>query len=415
MTLESSSPDALRAALVEKLRAKGCLGAPALASAFATVPRHLFVPDVPVEEAYRDHWIATKRLPDGEVISSSSQPEIMAIMLDQLDVRPGHRVLEIGAGTGYNAALLAHLVGPGGSVTAVDIDDDIVTAARAHLAEAGVSRVRVVCADGWEGLADDAPYDRIIATVGAHDISPTWRAQLARGGRILLPLSVAAVQASVAFDERDGVLESASARGCSFMRLRGVAALSMRPVAVGPEPAPRVWPRGTHTVDGAATLQLLQTPSRELPTDLTVARRELYDAIVVWLAFHQPTSTWFTAEGTAVTAGLVPELFEGGPLSASSYGLFEPNGVALLVRRPPVPDERSSHVALAVRCHGDAEVGERLHAALRAWDRAGRPGLARLRIRAIPIEQPYQRHPGELVLARVCTRLVLDWRPHDGR
>src|SRR5262245_24795571 len=209
--------EALRAALVETLRARGRLQSPAIAAAFAQVPRHLFVPDVSLEEAYRDTFIATKRQPDGEVVSSSSQPEIMAIMLEQLDLRPGHRVLEIGAGTAYNAALLAHLVGVTGSVTTVDIDDDIVAAARAHLAAAGVGGVRVVCADGWAGLAEDAPYDRIIVTVGAHDLSPAWRAQLVPGGRLLLPLSLPAVQACVAFDDRDGVLESVSVRGCVFM------------------------------------------------------------------------------------------------------------------------------------------------------------------------------------------------------
>jgi protein-L-isoaspartate(D-aspartate) O-methyltransferase len=114
---EAVSPEALRAALVEKLRSKGGLRSPVIAEAFSTVPRHLFVPDVSVEAAYWDQWIVTKRIPGGEVVSSSSQPEIMATMLEQLDVRPGHRVLEIGAGTGYNAALLAHLVGPTGSVT----------------------------------------------------------------------------------------------------------------------------------------------------------------------------------------------------------------------------------------------------------------------------------------------------------
>ena len=99
--------EALRTALVETLRARGRLQSPAIAAAFAQVPRHLFVPDVSLDEASRDTFIATKRQPDGEVISSSSQPEIMAIMLEQLDLRPGQRVLEIGAGTGYNAALLA--------------------------------------------------------------------------------------------------------------------------------------------------------------------------------------------------------------------------------------------------------------------------------------------------------------------
>src|SRR5260370_29689494 len=138
----------LRGGLVEAVRLKGCLCSPALAEAFGAVPRRLFIPHVPVEEAYRDCHIVTKRLPDGEAVSSCSQPYIMAVMLDQLDVRPGHRVLEIGAGTGYNAALLAHLVGAAGRVTTIDIDADTAAAAPAHLDAAGVANGRVVCR-GW--------------------------------------------------------------------------------------------------------------------------------------------------------------------------------------------------------------------------------------------------------------------------
>lgn len=406
----AADPEALRAALVENLRAKGCLRSGAIAEAFSTVPRHLFVPDVSVEEAYRNQWIATKRTAGGEVISSSSQPEIMATMLEQLDVQLGHRVLEIGAGTGYNAALLARLVGPTGSVTTVDIDDDIVAAARAHLGVAGVAGVRVVCADGWTGLAAGALYDRIIVTVGAHDISPAWRSALTAGGRLVLPLSLPAVQACVAFEERDGVLESTSVRGCLFMRLRGVAAAPMRPVAVGPDPAPLVWPRGAHAVDGAVTLRLLETPPSELSTDLVVPRTDLYDALVVWLGLQEPTSAWFTAQGRAMAAGLVPAFFDGSDEAVSTFGLFETSGIALLVRgSAPSADKPGADVPIGLRVHGDLDVGVRLRRALLAWDRAGRPGLARLRIRAIPIEHPYEPTAGETVLVRMCTRLVLEW------
>ena len=79
----------------------------------------------------------TKRDEDGQPISSSSQPAIMAIMLDQLGLAPGQRVLEIGAGTGYNAALISHIVGAEGQVTSVDIDPELVGPAREHLASAG--------------------------------------------------------------------------------------------------------------------------------------------------------------------------------------------------------------------------------------------------------------------------------------
>jgi protein-L-isoaspartate(D-aspartate) O-methyltransferase len=404
-----TAPEALRAALVETLRSKGQARTPAVIDAFASVPRHLFVPDVSVEDAYQNRVIPTKRLDSGEVVSSSSQPEIMATMLEQLDVRPGHRVLEIGAGTGYNAALLAHLVGPAGSVTAVDIDDDIVAAARAHLAAAGVGGVRVVCADGWAGVPDHAPYDRIMLTVGAHDIAPAWRAQLAPDGRLVLPLALPAVQAAVAFDARDGVLESASVHGCLFMRLRGPEAMAMRRVAVGPEPAPAVWPRGDHTIDGDATHALLQTPPKELATDLVVRNWDLYERLVFWLALHEPSSAWLIAETPAISATLVPALFDGGGGQAATFGLFERAGVALLVRLATAPGDRGSTLTIGVRAHGDAAVGERLRGALRAWDGAGRRGLAGLRVRALPIEQPYAPRAGEFVLARACTRLVLDW------
>jgi protein-L-isoaspartate(D-aspartate) O-methyltransferase len=379
----------------------------AIAEAFATVPRHLFVPHVGIEEAYRDRWVATKRLADGEVVSSSSQPEIMAIMLEQLDVRPGQRVLEIGAGTGYNAALLARLVGATGRVTAVDIDEDIVAAAQAHLVAAGISEVQLVTADGWAGVAEGAPYDRIILTVGASDISPAWRAQLAAGGRLLLPLSLGAVQASIAFDERAGILESASVRGCMFMRLRGAAAVPTRRIAVGPEPAPVVWPRRDHHVDGAAVHAFLSTPGHELPTGLVAGLSELYDGLIAWLGLHEPTSAWFTVQGEAVPTGLVSPFVFDSAEAKSTYGFFEQDGVAVLVRA--APSNADGGLSIGVRAHGDSTVGERLRAATVRWHEAGRPSLAHLRVRLYPIESSYEPRPGEIVLIRPCTRLVLDW------
>src|SRR5262249_20804440 len=147
---------ALHRALIDALVSRRAIKDLRVEAAFRAIPRHLFLPDVPLAEAYRNEAIPTK-LADGEAISSSSQPEMMAIMLEQLALEPGLSVLEIGAGTGYNAALMAHIVGESGAVVTMDVDADLVHGARAHLAAAGLERVRVVLGDGGLGDPDGAP------------------------------------------------------------------------------------------------------------------------------------------------------------------------------------------------------------------------------------------------------------------
>ncbi len=119
---------ALHQALVDKQVEAENITSARVEAAFGAVPRHLFLSGVPLEEVYRDQAITTKYL-NGTPISSSSQPAIMAIMLEQLQLERGQRVLEIGAGTGYNAALMAHIVGTEGKVVTIDIDDDTVARA----------------------------------------------------------------------------------------------------------------------------------------------------------------------------------------------------------------------------------------------------------------------------------------------
>ncbi|WP_420033700.1 methyltransferase domain-containing protein [Streptomyces sp. cg28] len=199
-----------RAGLVRGIAATGVwAGDPGWRAAFEQVPRHLFVPYYfvgapggyerlwgedpdPVRRerwlrgAYADQPLAT-RLRDGELVSSSSQPSLMAKMLVDLDVREGHRVLEIGAGTGYNAALLAHRLGDD-AVTTVDLDPEITESARAHLAAAGYRPV-VVTGDGARGCAERAPFDRIVVTCALRGVPVGWLGQCRVGARILAPVS----------------------------------------------------------------------------------------------------------------------------------------------------------------------------------------------------------------------------------
>src|SRR2546430_16537819 len=179
---------ALHRALIDALVSRGAIKDSRVETAFRAIPRHLFLPRLPLEEVYRDQAIPTK-IVDGEAVSSASRAELMATMLERLGLEPGLRVLEIGAGTGYNAALMAHVVGETGMVTTMDVDADLVDGARAHLAAAGLDRIRVVLGDGGLGYPDGAPYDRILLTVGAWDIAPAWWAQLRPCGGPALSLA----------------------------------------------------------------------------------------------------------------------------------------------------------------------------------------------------------------------------------
>ncbi|MCQ8189814.1 methyltransferase domain-containing protein [Streptomyces rugosispiralis] len=233
---------ALRTGLVRGIVAGGGLTDPAWRAAFEEVPRHLFVPyyyeagdaaaaaapqdtrttragevsaahgtvgytrlwrDDPhplrrarwLAGAYADAPLAT-RVRDGELITSSSQPSLMARMLQALRVRDGDRVLEIGAGTGYNAALLAHRLGDA-HVTTLDLDPEITEAARNHLAAAGF-RPAVVTGDGARGCPLHAPYDRIIATCAVASIPSAWLGQCRPDALILTPLGTGLIALRVA-------------------------------------------------------------------------------------------------------------------------------------------------------------------------------------------------------------------------
>lgn len=210
----------LRRRLVNELRRQGTLHEEQVAEAFVTVPRHLFVPGQPLKDVYRDRAIITKQL-DGVGVSSSSQPAVMAVMLEQLDLQPGQRVLEIGAGTGYNAALLSHLVGKNGDVTTIDIDPETAEEARQHLRSAGYKQVKVLAADGGFGHGESAPYDRIIVTAGCWQIPQAWVEQLVEGGILVLPLRVNGAHVCLALRKDDGTLVSRRAAVCGFMPLRG--------------------------------------------------------------------------------------------------------------------------------------------------------------------------------------------------
>ncbi|MBC2901023.1 methyltransferase domain-containing protein [Streptomyces cupreus] len=248
-----------RAELVREIDRSGAWDEdPVWREVFADVPRHLFVPyyyyvgavggyerrwgESPepgarerwMRGAYADVPLAT-RLRDGELLSSSSQPSLMAMMLVALGVEDGDRVLEIGAGSGYNAALLARRLGDDDLVTTVDLEPEITECARQHLAAAGYHPV-VLTGDGARGAPERAPFDRIIATCTLPSIPPAWLAQCREGARILTPMATGLVALTV----QDG--KHAEGRflhtPAYFVPLRGGDRSETEPAPLGGVPRP---------------------------------------------------------------------------------------------------------------------------------------------------------------------------------
>lgn len=196
--------------LTNTLASRGDITSRQVEAAFRAVPRHRFLDtfflggrggyrrvsldtDDPAPEyldlIYSDEVVVTRVDERGRPISSSSQPGLIAQMLEMLNLTGGMKILEVGAGTGYNAALMAEIVGPEGHVVTVDIQEDVIEQARRQLLRAGFEHVEVVAGDGTFGWKRGAPYDRIVATVGTSDLSPHWVDQLDMSGRMLLPIS----------------------------------------------------------------------------------------------------------------------------------------------------------------------------------------------------------------------------------
>jgi protein-L-isoaspartate(D-aspartate) O-methyltransferase len=396
--------DRLRARLVRQLRAAADLNREDIASAFLAVPRELFLPEFDLSTVYTDEALVTKRDADGHPISSSSQPAIMAKMLEQLDIRPGQRVLEIGAGTGYNAALMAKLTGDGERVITVDIDSDVVARATTSLAAAGYRNVRAISADGAEGYPAQAPYDRIIATVGVWDISPAWLEQLAPDGRMVLPLDLGGVQRSVAFERRGDHLVSTSVVDCGFMRIRGPAAGPDETRLLDKEAGRTLVVHGGQDADELA--RALATEPVEVNTTVTASAKDVYASLMLWLS-GAGFARVDVYESNAAQPSLLGRTHVEFNRLRLAPGIGRADSVALLVRY-----RHGSR--LIVRAFGPSagELADELVEQVREWDLAARPATAGMTIYAYPIDA-CPADAGEAVAGRVVfkrnTKLVLSW------
>ncbi|GAA2667603.1 methyltransferase, FxLD system [Streptomyces aculeolatus] len=410
-TLTTPAADAarLRNALVDQIKAAGRARTPAVEQALRAVPRHLFVPDSPLEAAYANAVVDVKHDEDGTSISCASQPIIVALMLDQLDAQPGERILELGAGTGYNAALLGHLVGEDGHVTTIDVDEDLVEGAQRHFAAAGVTNVTALTRDGAVGHAEGAPYDRIIATVGAHGIPHAWLAQLADGGRLVAPQRLkGTVSRSIAYEKRDGRWTSAGSEMNTFMPLRkGIADDDHRDIPLSADGTVRLHGPTVQTIDTEALAGVLEQPRVEEWTGMTVRAMESPEWMELFISCTLPSGLiqmFFpaTAKGTLLTEDPYP----------SSTAAVQGGAVAYLARR--VSDQTTSQGGrlweFGVIAHGPGsnELAAQVADAVRTWDRDYRKREATFELHDLTTPHVEQR-AGLFTLDTPLNRVVVDF------
>jgi protein-L-isoaspartate(D-aspartate) O-methyltransferase len=391
-------PDEMREVMVRKLREGGAIRSEEVASAFRAVPRHRFAPGEPPASVYSvGTALVTKRNAAGMAVSSVSAASIQAAMLEQARIAPGMRVLEIGSG-GYNAALIRELVGDGGQVTTVDIDEDIVVRARELLAAAGYDRVNVVLADAEDGVPEFAPYDRVIVTAGAWDIPPAWLDQLTGDGRIVVPFRLRGLTRSVVF-ERDGSrLVSRDHCLCGFMPMRG-AGEHAEDLLVLDGDGVLLRINEDHALDAEVLGEALRGPRLERWSGVVFDQADQLD---LWLGTAISELGALQATKEAIDAGLVGQSAVLPVPTAVREGSF-----AYRVKRPiGGMDEFET----GVYAHGpDAgALADEYVELIRTWDDRHRHGPGAL-IEVFPAGTSDAELPPGRVVEKDHTRVVISW------
>jgi protein-L-isoaspartate(D-aspartate) O-methyltransferase len=311
---------------------------------------------------YADTVLATRHI-GGLPASSTSQASLVARMLELLDLGEGMTILEVGAGTGYNAALLAEIAGDQRLVVTVDVLEDVVEQTRRLLAGAGYPDIQVLLRDGFEGAAERAPFDRIVATVGCSDLSPHWAGQLADDGAMLVPLEQASGHPLVLVRKDGGALRGRTVLPTGFIPVRG-------PLHIQDLWAPGViMPREAEPVHEPDPGPRFSARPADEPTQLT-------DDEIDFLFFLglEDRRACHAPQGPALSSG-----WDG-------WAALGPDGIWWWK---------------------DASLAGELDRRYRDWDARGRPAMQDYRISFLPIDQQCDPPPGGWQIERRFYRQLL--------
>jgi protein-L-isoaspartate(D-aspartate) O-methyltransferase len=401
VTAPPVSPEHLNQLMIDAIAAARPAGTsdPRVLDAIRIVPRHAFVPAADLADAYNpDLAVITKRDAAGIALSCASVPSLVGAMLEQLDVRDGHRVFEAGAGTGWNAALLATLAGPRGHVSTIDIDPEITAQAAASLKRAGFPGVHVAIGDAGLGVPENAPYDRAIITIGSLDIPPAWFSQLKPGGRLVVPLRWRGQTQSVALVlGEDGLMRSDIVFLCGFVPMIGQG--WERSTALDSRDLVRLYWDADQDISPGLLSGVLDEPRTRIESGVTVGPTESLDPIWLRATATDPAVCRISAEPAAVTSGLCTPV-----IRSRTMALAEGDSIAYLAARHLQPPEHGARLGAIGHGPDGASLAERLCHHLSTWgaDRAAKPSIT-----IYPLESAPRAAGSQVIKREHCEMTVV--------
>jgi protein-L-isoaspartate(D-aspartate) O-methyltransferase len=312
---------------------------------------------------------------DANTLSTISQPSFVLRMLDMLQLQPGQTVFELGAGSGWNAALIGHLVGPEGRVFSVEVIPEVAKAAEEAVQTAGIKNVGIVIGDGGDGYAAGAPYDRAIFTAGAFDLPRAFYEQIKEGGLLLAVIKLEGGGDNLFLLRKTKAhFESLYSMACAFVQLRGKYQIE------GLEPA--------------APSALPEWPALQ---DREVSRTRF------WWGGKGPESFVWRTMGIRFYLGVTEPRFRafktektaGAPLEEHYFGLWD--------------QERQSLVLATddwLIAYGNASARDALLDKVRQWTELGMPGAASFKLEAHPNDSRIEALENQWIVKRRESQFV---------
>ncbi|MEV4116786.1 methyltransferase, FxLD system [Nonomuraea sp. NPDC049695] len=407
-TETSQSIQRMRSAFADQLCQHGIVRTPAVEGALRTVPRHLFVPGAPLEQAYAT---TPAHAASGSAATSfiTAEPALTALLLEQAQVQPGMRVLNIGATTGYPAALLAHLVGEHGHVTTVNTDADLVRTAIASLAETGFSTIRVVSSQAAVGYPDGAPYDRLITSDATWDVPSAWLPQIAPNGRLVVPLRLrGSMYRVIAFERTNDHWTAQYSDTAPFIPPQDrITDDPLRLTALNATCTVALDLHQDQKVDEADLHGVLDRKRSEVWTGVRIPRdAKSIELLHLYLACAMETSlSRMTATTDAITTATITPPFEWGAMAVPSA-----SDLAYITLRPTDTTTAASEVMYDIGVIGHGQGGFSLAGcvadAICLWAREYRERPVRIDLQR---SDACQQVEGQFVFDRPNSRLVIDW------